>query len=283
MTLIVYWLQECIIVLQDELLQNTYFRAIIYMLFTCFVGGFVLELIFSLALSIKVKKLILFNPVKIKEYKNNNFYKAVSPKNQSKLYRLFHIKRYNPYANKSFRVLQNVKSYSPDSIKMFRALQVARNYYPFTSKNYIARASAKAYSLLGYSSLKPLLHFKTFGINSVRYFNSARLNTFFPASIKNIRVSEFKYFGLNSFKSMSVMRSNLGFKSVSEFKQFVSTRPYYYNMKNFNLPQYKSLAQQKYYKDLTQHNMQMFYKTHPGYKPPKGVKVPGGGSAKSDS
>lgn len=189
MTLIVYWLQSCIIDLQYALLENVYFRAMIYTLFTVFIGGFAFELVLSIALSIQVKKLILFNPLKIKEYKNNNFYNAVSPKNQSKLYRFFRIKRYNPYANKSFRALQYAKQYIPESVKQFRSLRFIRWYNNFAP----LYLSASRYN-----------HFRQFYSFSSRY----SVNSFIPKQLKTfIYFNRIKFYRMMNSDSMKFLKS----------------------------------------------------------------------------
>ena len=256
MAAVVSWLSSCIYDLQDVLLtSNAYFRYILYVLFTAFIGGFAIELVLSLILSINVKKIILFSPKNFKRYSSGEFAtRNTNLKNYNRSRGVFFSRRYNPYALKQFGSLVTSKNFYAGSVKQFSGL------------------SARHFSGAGVRSFSPYGS-KNFRVYFSRYFRAGSVKNIVPFGFRSFRVSELKHFGITGFRYYSVYRG-LNFRSCSDVKSFVSLKTANNKIKIFVPERYQSIKEIKYKRDRLAHSINMFYKTHPQFKAPHGIRPP---------
>ena len=185
MSAVVGWLSNCIYELQDVLLtSNAYFRYMLYVLFTAFIGGFAIELVLSLILSINVKKIVLFSPKNYKRYSSGEFSsRNTNIKTFNRSRGILFSRRYNPYALKHFSSLVTSKNFYTGSVKQFSGA-VSKQFRSEVIRNF-APLSSRQFSGAGVRQLSGL---------SARQFSGADVRSFSPFGSKNFRVYFSRYF-----------------------------------------------------------------------------------------
>ena len=268
--------------------DNQLFRGIIYSVFTFSIMGFAVDLIFTFMLSVKFKKLVFFNPLKVREYftkSSNNVARLRIMDFDPVFYRNYttlisrnlttSVKSQNTKLLKSdirSRLYYPLKSsfFYPHSPKFFRVPErkPVSFYYPISDKKFVSVSDKKFLSLSDRKFIS--LDNKKLVPDGTKHFNSLSLKDFGSKNIKfisflNPRFMRFYFTQRNNLKPLyNQYRFTLDSRRVPlHFSHFVP-RHYKLDFWIFTMINFKSISKFNAYNKARENQRDAFTKQWSG-------------------